>query len=53
MFVHFELLNKLKRPADERETNIVLAPMCFCSPRGGADTRDLKEAKALLEELAS
>ena len=52
MFVQFELLNKLKRPADERETNIVLAPMCFCSPRG-TDTRDLKEAKALLEELAS
>jgi hypothetical protein len=51
MFVHFELLNKLKRSADERETNIVLPPTCFCSPRG-TDTRDMKEAKALLEVLA-
>jgi hypothetical protein len=34
MFVHLELLNKLKRPADEREAKFVLAPMCFCSPGG-------------------
>ena len=52
MFVYFELLNKLKRPADERETNIRPRSDVLLFTEGGRYPR-LKEAKALLEELAS